>query len=84
MQLRTTYRRVLATTLLAAVTTACLSSAGLASWADALPESTLAEWASTAAHVLDATMTARGVNRPTAAIQSATRALEARKFSPAP
>jgi hypothetical protein len=60
-----------------------LSSAGLASWADALPESTLAEWASTAAHAVDAAMTAIGVNRPTVVIQKSTRTLESQKFAPA-
>ena len=82
MRAFTSYTRVLALTLLAALTTACLSSGGLAAWADALPASAPAEWASAASHTLDSAMITLGLNRPAAFIQKTTRALEAKKFTP--
>jgi hypothetical protein len=80
MTRRFTYGGVLAGTLIAAMAAACLSSAGLAAWADALPDSTAARLASTAAHNLDDAMTHLGVNRPRITLQTTVRRIEAAKF----
>jgi hypothetical protein len=77
---RASYLGVLALTLAAALITACLSSAGLAAWTDALPDSAAARLASSAAHSLDDAMTRLGVNRPGMAVQETLRAIEAKKF----
>ena len=80
MPVRSSYGAVLALTLAAAGICACLSSAGLAAWADALPDSAAARAASTAAHALDDTMTQLGVNRPAAALQATVRRAEAARL----
>lgn len=71
-----TYRQVLVLTLSAAIICACLGSAGLAAWADNLPDSALARAASAGAHRLDDAMVALGANRLAAAIQARVRAVE--------
>ena len=71
---------VLATTLMAGVTCALLSTPGVAAWTDNLPDSAVARWASAAAHALDDAMVRVGANRPAAYIQAVTRAQEAQKF----
>ncbi len=77
---RSTYIGVLTLTLVAALITACLGSAGLAAWADALPDSAASRAASSAAHHIDDAMTYLGVNRPGIFVQENIRAIEAKKF----
>jgi len=76
----TSYIKVLSLTLSAAAICACMGSAGLAAWADNLPDSALARQASTAAHALDGVMTALGAGHAGAAVQSWVRQAEARRF----
>ncbi len=76
------YPGVLILTLAAALAAACLSSAGLANWADALPDSAASRGASTAAHRLDTAMTRLHINAPAARLHDAVRALEGGRFGP--
>ena len=80
MTRRFTYGGVFAGTLIAAMAAACLSSAGLAAWADGLPDSAAARLASTMTHSLDGAMTQLGVNRPGITLQTTVRRVEAAKF----
>jgi hypothetical protein len=81
MNARPPYGAIFALTLIAALTTACLSAPGLATWADALPDSAAARLASSAAHALADATTRLGLSRPADALHNAIRRAEAARFT---
>jgi hypothetical protein len=80
MPQRSSYAGVLMLTLCAAFVAACLSSAGLAAWADGLPDSAATRLASAAAHGLDDTMNRLRISAPANMVQGFVRNVEEKKF----
>lgn len=84
MPARASFPALLVLTLMAALVTACLSSAGLAAWADGLPDCAASRGLSAAAHALDDTAQRLGLNRPVTWVQQRVRDAEAARFGSAP